>query len=120
MIIAGFGFRSGATAESLADAFDQARGDRAVSGVATAGDKAVTATFAEFARALGLPIHPIDAAALEGQETATRSKASEAARGTGSVAEAAALAAAGVNARLIVPRVVSRDGWATCALAEGT
>ncbi|MHA6346914.1 cobalamin biosynthesis protein, partial [Roseivivax sp. CAU 1761] len=38
---------------------------------------------------------------------------------TGSVAEAAALAAAGPGARLLGPRAVSPDGCATCALAQG-
>ncbi|NNK15876.1 MAG: precorrin methylase, partial [Sulfitobacter sp.] len=36
----------------------------------------------------------------------------------GSLAEAAALAAAGPNARLVAARVVSGDGMATAAIAE--
>ena len=39
--------------------------------------------------------------------------------GTGSVAEAAALAAAGPGAQLLGPRVVSGDGLATAAIAIG-
>ena len=39
--------------------------------------------------------------------------------GTGSVAEAAALAAAGPRARLITTRTVSQDRTATAAIAEG-
>ena len=58
-------------------------------------------------------------AALTAQATSTQSPASRASRGTGSVAEAAALAAAGPGARLLSPRVISADGRATCALAEG-
>jgi cobalt-precorrin 5A hydrolase len=38
--------------------------------------------------------------------------------GTGSVAEASALAAAGPGARLLGPRVISGDGLATAAIAE--
>ena len=40
--------------------------------------------------------------------------------GTGSVAEAAALAAAGAGARLLGPRAVSADATAVAAIAEGT
>lgn len=119
MIVAGFGFRAGATVESLADALGRAGGSEGVAALATAADKARAAPFVRFAEALSLPVHAIDAASLAGQETATRSAVSLAARDTGSVAEAAALAAAGQGARLIAPRVVSGDGMATCALAEG-
>lgn len=119
VIVAGFGFRAAATAESLADALDRARGAAHVDALATAADKAVGAPFAGFAKGLGLPVRAIDAAALLRQETATRSAASLAARDTGSVAEAAALAAAGLGARLIARRAISGDGMATCALAEG-
>ncbi len=119
VIVAGFGFRAGATAESLVDALERAGGRNGVAALATAADKARAASFASFAEALLLPVHPIDAGRLEVQETVTRSAAALAARGTGSVAEAAALAAAGQGARLIGPRVASGDGMATCALAEG-
>ena len=119
MIVAGFGFRVGATAESLSDALDRAGGKDRVTALATAADRTHRPPFSGFAAALDLPVHPIDAERLEVQETVTRSAASLAARGTGSVAEAAALAAAGPGARLIGPRVVSGDGMATCALAEG-
>ena len=119
VIVAGFGFRAGATAESLADALERAGAGNRVFALATAADKARAAPFVSFAAALDLAIHPIDAVTLAGQETATRSAASLAARGAGSVAEAAALAGAGSGARLIAPRVVSGDGMATCALAEG-
>ena len=119
VIVAGFGFRTGACVESLLDALDRAGGRDGVAALATAADKAREAPFASCAAALRLPSHPIDAVTLAGQETATRSAASLAARGAGSVAEAAALAAAGSGARLIAPRVISGDGMATCALAEG-
>ncbi|ENO84722.1 hypothetical protein C666_16775, partial [Thauera linaloolentis 47Lol = DSM 12138] len=42
-----------------------------------------------------------------------------AARGCGSVAEAAALAAAGQGARLLAIRHISPDRSATCAIAQG-
>ena len=119
VIVAGFGFRDAVSVQSLADALEVAGSGQTVSALATAADKADTPAFAAFARQLGLPVIGIDAATLSAQEAQTQSEASAAARQTGSVAEAAALAAAGRGARLIVPRVVSSDRMATCALAEG-
>jgi cobalt-precorrin 5A hydrolase len=55
-------------------------------------------------------------AAAEG--VTTQSPRVQALRGVGSVAEAAALAAAGPGARLLGPRAVSACGTATAALAE--
>lgn len=119
MIVAGFGFRGNATASSLQDAYDLARGAAVANLFATAADKAQSAVFRDFAMSLAIPPLGIAPAELEAQETVTRSAPSMAARRTGSVAEAAALAGAGRGARLLVARAVSRDGRATCALAEG-
>lgn len=120
VIVAGFGFRAAATAQSLADALDRAGGAARVDALAAPSDKASAPTFAAFASARALPVHPIDAETLARQDTPTRSPAALKARGVGSVAEAAALAAAGRGARLVAPRAVSADGMATCALAEGS
>ena len=119
LIVAGFGFRGGATADSLADALDRAGGSAGVTSVATAADKARSPAFVGFSRRVSLPVRKVDPESLSRQQTATQSSASYAARSTGSVAEAAALAAAGPDAELIAPRVVSADGLATCALAKG-
>ncbi|WP_366553673.1 cobalamin biosynthesis protein [Aquibaculum sediminis] len=125
VIAAGFGFRAAATSKSLSDAFARAGGrpPRAAglttTVLATAVDKAGTLAFRAFAGRFGLPVRGIDSATLAAQKTGTKSEASRAARGTDSVAEAAALAAAGAGARLLGPRVISSDGMATCALAEG-
>lgn len=117
MIIAGFGFRRRATVTSLGQALrGVAKGQ--IDGVATAKDKADTDVFRGFAAGLGLPVFAIAPQDLSVQQTPTQSQASQDARQTGSVAEAAALAAAGPGARLIAPRVISSDGQATCALAE--
>lgn len=113
VIVAGFGFRESATAASLADALTRAAGGRVVGVHATVADKADA-----LAAALGKPVMPVAPEMLAPQPTLTSSAASLDARGTGSVAEAAALAAAGPGARLLGPRVVSADGRATCALAE--
>ena len=117
MIVAGFGFRAAATEASLRDAYARAGGGAAR--IATAADKAETPVFAGFAAGLTLPVTTVTPQTLREQDTATRSRASQNARDTGSVAEAAALAAAGPGARLIAPRTVSSDRMATCALAEG-
>ena len=69
--------------------------------------------------ALGLPVVAVADAALRGQATLTQSGRVQALKGAGSVAEAAALAAAGPGARLRGPRAVSADGTATAAIAEG-
>jgi cobalt-precorrin 5A hydrolase len=118
VIVAGFGFRGEATADSLRDALARAGGGP-IGALATARDKAVSPAFRALARGLGVPVRAIDPAALARQETRTQSAPSLAARGIGSVAEAAALAAAGPGARLLGVRSISADGMATCALAEG-
>ncbi|WP_149754882.1 cobalamin biosynthesis protein [Roseivivax sediminis] len=118
MIVAGFGFRSGVSEGSFADALAKA-GGRSPACIATAAAKADDPALQAFAAARGLAVEAVDNAALARQDTRTRSEASQAAHGTGSVAEAAALAAAGPGARLLGSRVVSTDRRATCALAEG-
>ncbi|MEJ6392830.1 cobalamin biosynthesis protein [Gymnodinialimonas sp. 2305UL16-5] len=117
MIVAGFGFRGSAGADSLTDALALTGTKPDV--LATAADKAASAPFQSFAKKQSLPVAAIAAPDLHAQDTITQSDASAAARGTGSVAEAAALAAAGRNARLVIGRVVSHDRLATCAIAEG-
>ncbi|MEM1072843.1 MAG: cobalamin biosynthesis protein [Pseudomonadota bacterium] len=119
MIVAGFGFRNRATADSLADALELAAGELSVTHFATASDKATGPVFREFAARCMMPVARVEAEDLKTQETLTKSSASARERGTGSLAEAAALAAAGPGARLLVARVVSPDGFATCALAQG-
>ena len=129
VIVAGFGFRAAAGADSLAEALARAwaqacreEGGPPGAGpdlLATAADKAAAPGFAGFARARGAAVRPVPAACLARMTTSTRSPASLAARGVGSLAEASALAAAGEGAHLLGPRAVSADGMATCALAMG-
>lgn len=119
MIVAGFGFRSDATPASLQDAHRLACTEYVPIMLATAADKAHTAAFQAFAREIGLPVRAVPAEVMEKQVTQSHSDASQTARRTGSVAEAAALAAAGPGARLLGPRIVSGDRMATCALAVG-
>ncbi|ABD55841.1 cobalamin biosynthesis protein [Jannaschia sp. CCS1] len=117
MIVAGFGFRAAATTASLADAFQRAGGRAEV--FASAADKATSKVFIDFATGMDARVLGVTPDSLAAQRTLTQSHASQAARDTGSLAEAAALAAAGPGAKLLAPRVVSADRMATCALAEG-
>ncbi|EEX10179.1 cobalamin biosynthesis domain protein [Ruegeria lacuscaerulensis ITI-1157] len=119
MIVAGLGFSSTATCASLRAAFDRATAGQAVDALATAADKAGHPALAEFAAACALPLHFAESADLAGQRTLTCSPRSRASHGTGSVAEASALAAAGPGARLLSPRQISDDRLATCAVAIG-
>jgi cobalt-precorrin 5A hydrolase len=117
MIVAGFGFRSETSLAALQDALARAGGAEGVTHLATLAAKAPGLT--GLAAALGLPVVAVEPQALAGQTVATRSGRVEALHGTGSVAEAAALAAAGPGSRLRGPRAVSADGTATAAIAEG-
>lgn len=118
MIVAGFGFRSSATVDSLSSALSEA-GVNAVDAIATAKDKSKASVFIDFAKTIGARIVSIDASALTHIETQTQSQASQTHRDTGSVAEAAALAALGKDAKLLAHRSISNDRMATCAIAQG-
>ena len=113
MRVAGFGFRKAATAASLADALARAGSAEAL---ATAPDKAQAPAIRALAAQLALPLLAVPVA---GVATPTQSPRVAALYGTGSLAEAAALAALAPGARLIARRVTSQDGTATCAIAQG-
>jgi cobalt-precorrin 5A hydrolase len=117
MIVAGFGFRSGATLAALEDALAKAGGRDGVTHLATLDAKA--SALEPLSQSLGLPVIGLSPEVLKHQPTLTRSGRVQALHGTGSVAEAAALAAAGPGARLHGPRVTSSDGTATAAIAKG-
>jgi cobalt-precorrin 5A hydrolase len=124
MIIAGIGCRKGTPAAEIETAVSAALAraglDRAAIGmIATSMAKKSEPGIAGAAAAFGVPLTVVPRAdlAAAGERVATRSERVLALAGVPSVAEAAALAAGGPAARLIVPRVVV--GAATCALAEG-
>ncbi|WP_378947282.1 cobalamin biosynthesis protein [Paracoccus sp. R86501] len=107
MRVAGIGCRADTPLETLA---------RSV------GDVDVLATIPEragllrpLAARLGLPLRIVSVA---GVETPTQSPRVQSLHATGSVAEAAALVAAGPSARLTGPRIVSACGRFTIAIAE--
>jgi len=128
MIVAGFGFRSGATLASLQDALVQAAAAmpsatrvQTIVLLATAHDKADAACLRALAEEMGLPVVAVTAQLLNAVPTLTDSFKVRSLRGSGSTAEAAALAAAqmqgGTGATLLHPRAVSSDRLATCAFA---
>lgn len=117
MKVAGIGFRAGADMHALLAAY-QATGE-AVDALATSAHKSQAMAISDLARQLALPLLFIEPDDLAQQITLTQSTRQRAQFGTGSLAEAAALAAAGAQARLLGPRVKSPCGMATAAIAQG-
>lgn len=117
--VLGIGLRAAATRASLEAALETVDAADRLVALATLEDKAGHPALLEFARHLNLPIRPVPRASLAGLATLTRSCRIEQGFGTGSVAEACALAAAGPGARLITPRITAPDGLATLAIAQG-
>ncbi|MGE4167771.1 MAG: cobalamin biosynthesis protein [Xanthobacteraceae bacterium] len=123
MIIAGIGCRKAASAAEVRAVIEAALARAglapgALAMVATSAAKGEEAGIAAAASALGLPLVVVPGAdlAAAGARTVTYSERVVALTGVPSVAEAAALAAGGADARLIAPRIAV--GNATCALAE--
>ncbi|CAM8661782.1 CobE/GbiG C-terminal domain containing protein [Comamonadaceae bacterium] len=126
-LVAGLGFRAGCDVASLRTAL-QAALDVAstessqpitlahLSALATAADKAQHPALLQLAAELQVPIHPIPLPALADQPAAPSAHVPER-YGAHSVAEAAALAAAGSGATLLGRRSISHDRMATAALA---
>ncbi|UPK39125.1 cobalamin biosynthesis protein [Bradyrhizobium sp. 186] len=119
MKVAGLGFKRDVTLASLREALLAAGGPAGLAAVATVSDKADAEALKLLARECGVPIKAVPHDVLAGITTPTRSELIVEKFGTGSVAEAAALAAAGPRARLIATRTVSQDRTATAAIAEG-
>lgn len=124
MIVAGLGFRMGASAGDLIAAVDAASSTHALAREAIAvlavlDNKCDEAGVHAAAGLIGCRVTIIgrEQAMRLSAETPTVSARSLAATGTSSACETAALAAAGPGARLLGPRVVV--GNATCALAVG-
>lgn len=115
MKVAGIGFRKGAALKSLRAtlAAAEALGGRAEA-LASLPEKAADPALQALAAERGLPLIPT---AVQGIATPTESPRILAMHGTGSVAEAAALAAAGPGASITVARMSAPDGMATCAMA---
>ena len=122
MIVAGVGFRLGTTAEEIEALVRQALALHAAEGLdrlATEAGKASDAGFREAARRLSIEVAACAAIDLQdaSDRLLTRSARVQEATGLPSIAEAAALVAAGRNSRLLGPRIATAR--ATCALARG-
>ncbi len=122
MIVAGIGCRRGAARTDVLAAIASACEAAGLAAdsidlVATAAEKGGEEGIAAAAALLGRPLVlvPPDKLRLAGEKAVTHSERVVALFAVPSVAEAAALAAAGAHARLIAPRRVA--GGATCALA---
>ena len=122
-LVIGLGFRDEANALSIAEVLASVVADAALPGVASAiavpEDKAAHAGLLTAAHAAHLPIETVAASAMRAADAhlATRSDQVKKHRGVGSVCEAAALAVAGADARLVITRTVSADRNATAAAA---
>jgi len=122
-LVIGLGFRDEASAQSIGEVLISVAAHAAMPGVASAiavsEDKAAHPGLRAAAQAAHLPIEAVAAAAMRAADArvATRSEQVKKHRGVGSVCEAAALAAAGAGARLVVTRIVSADRHATAAAA---
>jgi cobalt-precorrin 5A hydrolase len=123
LLVIGLGFRDQATAQSICDVLADviahaARPDLATV-LAVVEDKAAHPGLRAVAQAKHLSVKTVAAETLRGADArvTTRSERVLRQRGVGSVCEAAALAVAGSDARLVVTRRVSADRNATAAVA---
>lgn len=120
MIVIGIGCRRGAPVQAILDTIAAARAKIPATAdiILCSGElKSAEAGLKAAAERLGTDLIFLPMATLRDVDhrCETRSEASIAATGLGSMAEAAALAAAGPDSRLIVPRLAG-DG-VTCAIA---
>ncbi len=123
MIVAGIGCRKGASQAEVEAAIDEAfaqakRGRETLRLIATSDGKASEPGIVAAAESRGVPLMRVAPADLEsaGNRTQSSSPRVKALVGVPSVAEAAALAAGGPKAKLVLPRITV--GPVTCALAD--
>lgn len=121
MIVAGLGCRRLCPAGEIVDIVRAAevQAGCTVDVLAAPGFKAGEPGLVEAAAILGLGLLSLDRATLAAvqQSCPTPSRAAQEAVGLASVAEACALAGAGPNGLLLLPKITG--GRATCALASG-
>jgi cobalt-precorrin 5A hydrolase len=114
MRVAGIGCRAESPPATLRNLLSEAGPLDLVAGLLTR-----TGQVQPVAAGMGLRFFAVDEGALRGTVTPTVSPRVGSRFGTGSVAEATALIAAGRNARIVAVRRVSPDATATIAIAEG-
>ena len=124
MIVAGIGCRRGAPSvaieQSIEAALSECRlGRSALNALATASEKGDEPGLREVANRLSLPLILVASPdlALASDRVLSFSKRVYFLKGVPSIAETAAIAAAGRDARLLAQRVSNRE--ATCAIAIG-
>ena len=124
MIVAGIGCRRGATADAIEQSIEEALSECGLEhsqlrALATAAGKSDEPGLREAAARLSLPLIPLAEQDLvrAAPGVLTRSQLVLDLKGVPSIAETAALAAAGRNARLLAPRVSNKE--ASCAIAIG-
>ncbi len=126
-LVAGLGFRAGCGVDSLRSALQAALHAASasqgkdftiahISALATAADKADHPALLQLAANLRLDIHPVSLPILAKTPSSPRQYVPDR-YGNHSVAESAALAAAGPGAALLGGRSISPDRMATAALA---
>lgn len=127
MIAAGLGCRRGCGWEEIAGLIAAAFDEAALGGAARASVllaapslKREETCMAEAARALGLTLTFVDEESMVAVQSRVRTRSATvlAAVGLGSVAEAAALAAAGPGSRLILPRRSTPRATVALAVSE--
>ena len=120
MRLVGIGFRGAAELSSLQNAVQKTltKSGGKIDAVVTESAKSREKVFRELAEVLQVPGLGIARRDLELMITPTQSQRIQDQFGTGSLAEAAALAAAGPTAQLVVERLISDDGRATAAIAQ--
>jgi cobalt-precorrin 5A hydrolase/precorrin-3B C17-methyltransferase len=122
-LVVGVGSSTGADTDALWDLATSALAQAGVVGsavgaVATLDRKGGEPAIVALGRRLGVPVRTFDAAALAAVEVPSPSRVVANAVGTPSVAEAAALLAAGPGASLLTAKQVSVTGDSTVALAR--
>ncbi len=117
-MIVGLGCRADVSADAVLALIARALDGRTATALATIATKISEPGLIEAAAMLRLPLLAVDFPAIEAAQArcVTRSAVALAQTGVASVAEGAALAAAGPEAELVLARIT--DGQVTVALAE--
>ncbi len=115
MIVAGFGLRASASLACLREMLGELR----VDALAVVADKAGHPALIALAQEMAKPLRAIALEDLAHARAQTLAPHQPSRYGNTSVAEAAALAAAGPEAVLLQTRITAKGGTATMALAQG-
>ncbi len=121
MIVAGFGFRAAASAADLRAALMLTGMDP--DALASIREKAAAPALRDLSTDMRITLLSLDLDEISGVPTPTVSPRIQARFGTGSLAEATAIAGArrgaqGAQVRLLSPRLQTANGMATVAIAE--